>query len=201
MVGDQQSGTEVGHMLDSADLDPEPLLEEEPQHRPDDGVVVLRVETEFVDGVVAGQALTQEISHPGDALGEIARPGIGLGAALLELPDDGFDLLVGLRMRKCRGVPPGSGGALRRPLAGTAFTMQRNNFRFRPHLRSLHSPGQLPHRDATATARLSTEPSQAGSMIGARPRPRTKSSNASSVVHPGSKPNSRRIRVVSITRP
>jgi hypothetical protein len=88
-------------MLNPADLDPEPRCEQRPQQRHHHAVVEMPIEAELIDRVVAGQPATQKFGNRGDALGQFvgrrcrfAARG-GHAAALVDLADDGGDLLGG----------------------------------------------------------------------------------------------------------
>ena len=201
VIGDDQTCAGVRKVLQTADLDAEPPVVEEPQRGQHDGVVVLRIETEFVDAVVPGQPFPDEVGKRRNALGEVVgRWFRRFRAPLIELADDGFNFLrcTGRRFRQRRGMAFGRRDAPRSARAGrSGIPMQRNDF----GLRVTGHVSHLPHLWAVASMRPSAELTHCGEMIGVRPRPRTKSSNASRVVHFGSKPNSVRIRVVSITRP
>ena len=67
VIGDEQAGAGVREIFNAADIDPDPLVVEEAQRRQHHGVVVLRIEAELIDRVVAGDALAEEVGNPGDA--------------------------------------------------------------------------------------------------------------------------------------
>lgn len=98
MVGHDQGRAIAGDVLDAADFDPEPGVEEESQQRPNDRVVEVRIESELVDAVITEQPLTEKSGDSGDALRDIVewrftggRPA-GRAAVLVDLADDGGDL-------------------------------------------------------------------------------------------------------------
>jgi hypothetical protein len=66
MVGDDERATLAGYVLDAADLDPEPRLVQRAQQRQVDVLGEVLVETELVDGVVPGEAPTDEGQDVGD---------------------------------------------------------------------------------------------------------------------------------------
>ena len=125
VVGDHQAGPGRGQVLDPADLYPEPFVIEEPKGGKYHGVVVLGIEAELVDRVLAGQSLAQEIGQPGDT-GDQIRGFRLVGPSLVEFPDDGFDVLRGFRPRCCRRVP----ACRTSPLRTAGIGMQGNDFRF-----------------------------------------------------------------------
>ncbi len=63
MVGDDERAPVGGDVLDTAHLDPEPLLEQRTQDGLDDVVGEMRVEAEIVDLVIAGQAPPHEFGR------------------------------------------------------------------------------------------------------------------------------------------
>src|SRR6202022_5209211 len=89
----------LGQVLDAADLDPEPRLEEEPQQRPHDRVVEMRIEPELVDTVIAGKAVPQKLGDGTDLVRELVAGLVGVGFAagsapvLIDLADDVGDLI------------------------------------------------------------------------------------------------------------
>ena len=93
MIGDQQAGAILRQVLNAADLNPEPILEKEAQQRQDERVVELRIESEFVDRVIAGEPLGHEISDRRNALRQFIRSlggptNCACSAPRVDFPDD-----------------------------------------------------------------------------------------------------------------
>src|ERR1700727_2848875 len=111
-------------MLDAADLDPEPRLEEEPQQRPNDGFVEMRIEPELVDAVIAGEPVPQEVGDGSDLLRKLIAGLFGFGSAarnttvLINFAYDGGDL-VGRRLGVGFGEQRGMLARRLRALSGT----------------------------------------------------------------------------------
>jgi hypothetical protein len=88
-------------MLDAADLDPEPRLEEEPEQRPHDRIVEVRVEAELVDAVVTGEPVTQKVGDGTDPLRKLVARLFRTGSTgctatvLIDFAYDGGDLVGG----------------------------------------------------------------------------------------------------------
>ena len=104
VVADDQRAAVVGHVLQAARLDPEPLVVERPEGRGEHVVGQVGVEAELVDLVVAGDPAAQERQRAG----ELALPfdsGRGAGEA------EGAPAVGG---RLPRGKPPGSTGSAER---------------------------------------------------------------------------------------
>ena len=164
------------------------------QQRQKDCVVEVRIEAEFVDGVVAHHPLADELGGRSDPLGEFGRGVLGRRCArdcatpMVYLTDDGGDLLgrsAASGVREQGGMSARAFGALggSAPLGGCSaprIRVQRNDFGFgfARHVDTFSPPDYKilfyrPHRCAADTARLSIERTHFGSMIGVNPRPRT----------------------------
>jgi len=90
MVGDHQRTACGGQVTDTGRLDAEPISVQRPQQRQQDVIGKIRVEAEFVDGVVPAQAPACECQQ----IGQVAVP-LGLGRILLRR----FDRWHRLRVR------------------------------------------------------------------------------------------------------
>ena len=75
VVGDHQRGAGLGHVRQTAHLDAEPALVEDPGHRHQHAAVELRVETELVDLGLAVELAARELKGIGDPAPPAARPG------------------------------------------------------------------------------------------------------------------------------
>ncbi len=99
VVCDHKGGAGLRKILDAADLNAEPRLEEHSQQRQKDCVVEMRIKPELVNGVVAHHSLADELRHRGDFQREFVRSLLdcrgarGGAPALVDLADDGGDLL------------------------------------------------------------------------------------------------------------
>lgn len=140
VVGDDQRRAALRQVLDTADLDPEPVPEEPSQQGQEDSLIEVLVEAELVDCVVARHPLADELGGRGDALRQFirARTVIGRGpcgtAPVVDLTDDGRQLVGGCTrpgiLEEGR-MPTCAIGARRSPSLSrraTRIGMQRNDF-------------------------------------------------------------------------
>src|SRR5271154_7438537 len=140
VVGHYQARAGVGEMLDAADLYPEPRVEEEPEQRPHDRIVEVRVEAELVDAVVTGEPVPHKVGDRSDPLRELVARlfptgSTGTATVLIDFAYDGGDL-VGGRAGVGFGEERGMLARTLRALPGTPLSrrttripVQRNDFR------------------------------------------------------------------------
>ncbi len=142
VVGHHQRGAVPRQVLDPTDLNAEPGIEKDSQQRQKHRIVEVRIEAEFVDGVIAHHPLADKLSNCGDPPGEFVRCiGRGLrsrggGATIVDLAHHGSDLLG---RGTAGGVGQQGGMSARAVAAGgstplgrlpTRIRVQRNHFGF-----------------------------------------------------------------------
>ena len=117
MIGDDQGGALRGHMLEAANLHPEPALVEEPRDRHQVARVERRVETELVDRPLVAKVILGEPQHVPDELPQAlrCRGGTGRHTGVAAVPGHGS-----LIAAAGPGDQPRTGPARRRAPARTS---------------------------------------------------------------------------------